>query len=76
MVYMDFEALMKNSPPFWVYCVSTNCGDRNAPTSLAFLDRLQQDVVMENTKIRLGEKAITPVMVTARSAVKVVYVGA
>lgn len=27
MVYMDFEALMKNSLLLWVYCVCTNCGD-------------------------------------------------
>lgn len=26
IVYMDFEALMKNSLPLWVYCVCTNCG--------------------------------------------------
>lgn len=26
MVYIDFEALMKNSLPLWVYCVCTNCG--------------------------------------------------
>lgn len=24
MVYMNFEALMKNSPTLWVYCVCTN----------------------------------------------------
>lgn len=27
MVYMDFEALIKNSRPLRVYCVCTNCGD-------------------------------------------------
>lgn len=27
IVYMDFEALMKNSLPSRVYCVCTNCGD-------------------------------------------------
>lgn len=56
MVYMDFEALMKNSLPLWVYCVCTNCGDgvrQDCPP----LDRLLQDVVMENKKIRFGEKS-------------------
>lgn len=27
MAYMDFEALMKNSLPLWVYCVCTNWRD-------------------------------------------------
>lgn len=70
MVYMDFEALMKNSLPLWVYCVCTNCGDgvrQECPPP----DRLLQDVVMENKKIRFGEKLV---MVIERSAVKVVYV--
>lgn len=56
MVYIDFEALMKNSLPFWVYCVSTNCGDSVRQECPPFLDRPQQDVVMKNTKIRFGEK--------------------
>lgn len=72
MVYMDFEALMKNSLARWVYCVCTNCGDgvrQECPPP----DRLLQDVVMENKKIRFGEKLV---MVTGRSVVKAVYVDA
>lgn len=71
MVYMDFEALMKNSQPLWVYCVCTNCGDgvgQDCPPP----DRVLQDVVMENKKIRFGGL----VLVMERSVVKVVYVHA
>lgn len=56
MVYMDFEALMENRLPVWVYCVCTNCGDgvrQECPPP----DWLFQDVVMENKKIRFGEKS-------------------
>lgn len=60
MVYMDFEALMKNSLPSRVYCVCTNCGDgvcqESPPPRFSNSDRLFQDVVMENKKIRFGEK--------------------
>jgi len=56
MVYMDFEALMKNSLPPWVYCVCTNCGD-GARQECPPPDRLLQDVVMENKKIRFGENS-------------------
>lgn len=58
MVYMDFEALMKNSLPLWVYCVCTNCGDgvRQECPPPPPPDRLLQDVVMENKKIRFGRK--------------------
>lgn len=72
MVYMDFEALMKNRRTLPVYCVCTNCRggarqERPPP------DRLFQDVVIENKKIRSGEK---PGMVMERSVVKAVYVHA
>lgn len=69
---MDFEALMKNSLALWVYCVCTNCGDgvcQECPPP----DWLLQDVVMENKKIRFGEKLV---MVIEGSVVKVVYVDA
>lgn len=58
MVYMDFEALMKNSLPLWVYCVCTNCGD-GVRQECPLPDRLLQDVVMENKKIRFGGKLET-----------------
>ena len=62
MVDMDFEALMRNSLPLWVYCVRTNCGDgahqERHPLSPPNSPRLRllQDVVMENKKIRFGGK--------------------
>lgn len=56
MVYMDFEAIMKNSLPLRVYCVCTNCGD-GVRQEWPPPDRLLQDVVMENKKIRFGGKA-------------------
>lgn len=55
MVYMDFEALMKNSLPLRVYCVCTNCGD-GVRQECPLPDRLLQDVVMENKKTRFGGK--------------------
>lgn len=55
MVYMDFEALMKNRRPLWVYCVCTNCRDgvrQEQPPP----DLLLHSVVMENKKIRSAAK--------------------
>lgn len=51
MVYMDFEAVMKNSLPLWVYCVCTNCWD-SAHQGCPSPDRLFQDVAMEKKKNR------------------------
>lgn len=56
MVYMDFEALMKNSLPLWVYCVCTNCWD-SAHHGCPSPDRLLQDVAMENKKNRRARDA-------------------
>lgn len=53
---MDFEALMKNSLPFWVYCVCTNWRD-GLRQELPPPDLLLHSVVMENKKIRSGAKS-------------------
>ena len=55
MVYMDFETLIKNSPPRRVYCVCTNCGYAVCQECPA-LDRILQEMVMENKEIRFGAK--------------------